>query len=347
MSALNVEFHRGAPFLPELGLWLDARDAKREGARVLVSHAHADHLGRHREVILTEPTHLLMNVRVGGGRLAHVLDYGQPAPFEHNGREFRITLQPAGHILGSAMALIECDGEALLYTGDFKLNAGFAAEACQPVPADTLIMETTFGRPAFRFPPASETMEEIAKFCRKTLKKGETPALLAYSLGKSQELLVGLKDQDFQFVVHPAVHEINEVYRACGVVFPRYAQIGDRRIDGRVLICPSSAKLPVNISSDDRLKKAVVSGWAIERSCKYRHKADAAFPLSDHSDFDELVEFVRRVNPQRVCTMHGFASDFAWTLRDLGFNARAISEPEQMTLALPGALNGFDEPGED
>ncbi len=343
MSALRVEFHRDAPYLPELGLWLDSRDAKRGEERVFVSHAHADHLGRHREVILSEPTHLLMNVRVGGGRLAHVLNFRQPAPFEFKGREFRITLLPAGHILGSSMALIECDGESLLYTGDFKLNAGQAAEPCEPVSADYLIMETTFGKRQYRFPPAEETMEEIRKFCRKSLKKGETPALMAYSLGKSQELLLGLKDAGFQFVVHPSIHDMNEVYRECGVAFPRYALIRDRRIDGKVLICPPSAKLPVNISSDDRLKKAVVSGWAIDRSCQYRHKADAAFPLSDHSDFDELIEFVRRVNPKQVYTLHGFVSDFAWTLRDLGFNAQALSEPEQMTLELPGALSVEEE----
>jgi len=339
MSALKVEYIRGAVHLPGLGLWLDSREAKRGDERVFVSHAHADHLGRHREVILTEPTHLLMNVRVGVGRLAHVLDYESPAPFEFNGRQFQITLFPAGHILGSSMALIECEGESLLYTGDFKLNAGLGAEPCKAVKADTLIMETTFGKPMYRFPSAEETMEEIRKFCRRKLRKGETPALMAYSLGKSQELLLGLKDDGFQFVVHPSVDDMNEVYRACGVAFPRYALIRDRRIDGKVLICPPSAKLPVNVRSDDHLKKAVISGWAIDRSCKYRHKADEAFPLSDHSDFDELIEFVQQVEPKRVYTMHGFVSDFAWTLRDLGFNAQALTEAEQMTLELPGALD--------
>jgi DNA ligase-1 len=339
VSALKLEFRRGSPHLPELGLWLDSRDAKGEGERVVVSHAHADHLGRHREVILTEPTHLLMNVRVGGGRLAHILNFGEPAPFEFKGREFQITLLPAGHILGSAMSLIECEGESLLYTGDFKLNASLAAEACQPAPADTLIMETTFGKSRYRFPPAEETMDKIIHYCRRALKRGDTPVLLAYSLGKSQELLQGLKDANLPIIVHPRIDEMNEVYRHCGKTFPRYGLIRDRRIDGKVLICPPTAKLPVNVSSEDRLKKAVISGWAIDSSCKYRAKADAAFPLSDHSDFDELVAFVKQVNPKQVHTMHGFAADFAWVLRDLGFNAQALSEPEQMTLELPGSLD--------
>jgi DNA ligase-1 len=182
-------------------------------------------------------------------------------------------------------------------------------------------------------------MDKIIHYCRRALKRGDTPVLLAYSLGKSQELLQGLKDANLPIIVHPRIDEMNEVYRHCGKTFPRYGLIRDRRIDGKVLICPPTAKLPVNVSSEDRLKKAVISGWAIDSSCKYRAKADAAFPLSDHSDFDELVAFVKQVNPKQVHTMHGFAADFAWVLRDLGFNAQALSEPEQMTLELPGSLD--------
>src|SRR6185436_6500394 len=105
---------------------------------------------------------------------------------------FQITALPAGHICGSAMALIETEGESLLYTGDFKLRPGLAAELCEPRPADILIMETTFGRPRYRIPAATSVWQQVHQFCRDTIAAGATPVLLGYSLGKSQEILRGL-----------------------------------------------------------------------------------------------------------------------------------------------------------
>jgi DNA ligase-1 len=86
-----------------------------------------------------------------------------------------------------------------------------------------------------------------------------------------------------------------------------------------------------------RARVAVMTGWAVDSSCRYRYGADAAFPLSDHADFDDLIEFVKQVQPRKVFTLHGFAADFAQRLRELGFDAEALSEEEQMPLGL-----GFD-----
>src|SRR5207249_2152395 len=98
---------------------------------------------------------------------------------------FALTLLPAGHIFGSAMSLIEANGETLLYTGDFKLRPGLSAEPCEPHQADILVMETTYGRPQYVFPPAAEVMKGVIRFCREALDNDETAVLLGYSLGKS------------------------------------------------------------------------------------------------------------------------------------------------------------------
>src|SRR5690606_16484264 len=142
MSLLRCEYVNGAVWLPALGLWLDAREPRPAGERVFVSHAHSDHVGEHHEVILSARTAHLMQVRLPGERVEHRLGWHQPAVFEHDGREWRISLVPAGHICGSSMALIEAGGERLLYTGDFKMRPGMSAEPCEPVPADILVMET-------------------------------------------------------------------------------------------------------------------------------------------------------------------------------------------------------------
>src|SRR4051812_10412917 len=125
--ALRIQFEHGDLVLPELNLWLDPHQPRLGAEKVFVSHAHSDHTAAHREVILSSPTSKLLQARLPGERVEHVLDFGQAARFETNGRPFSLTFLPAGHIFGSAMALIEYDGERLLYTGDFKLRRGLSA----------------------------------------------------------------------------------------------------------------------------------------------------------------------------------------------------------------------------
>lgn len=320
--------------MPRLGLWLDARLSQGAGEKVFVSHAHSDHLGQHREVIVSAGTARFLRVRLRGERVEHVLAFGEPTSFRGHGVEYRITLWPAGHILGSAMAFIEAEGETLLYTGDFKVKRGLSAEPCQPQRADILIMETTFGRPGYEFPPADEVGAGVVGFCRAALDQGETPVLFAYSLGKSQELLRHLSPAGLPIMVHEQVYALTRIYEELGQQFPPYEKFNAATISGKVLICPPQAKRATLLGRLGRVRTAIISGWAIEPGCRYRYQTDTAFALSDHASFSELVEFVERVAPRRVYTLHGFAADFAQTLRDQGCDAHALSEPDQLGLRL-------------
>lgn len=113
MRALTVRFENGALDLPSLGLGLDLPRGRGRAERVFISHAHTDHLGAHREVILTAPTARFMQARLGGERRQHVLALGVPAEFDGPDTAYRVSLHPAGHILGSAMALVEAGSESL------------------------------------------------------------------------------------------------------------------------------------------------------------------------------------------------------------------------------------------
>ena len=320
--------------LPALGLWLDPHKPVKGSDRVFVSHAHSDHIGRHREVILTAATARLMRARLNTRSVEQVLDYGKAGTFEHEGREWRITLLPAGHIVGSAMAWIEAEGQSLLFTGDFKLRPGLLAEPCVPHRADVLVMETTFGRPAYRFPSAEEVFQEVTGFCRETMAAGAMPVLQAYSLGKSQELLHGLRATGWPVWLAEETLRLTEVHEGLGCVFPRYAAWPGVASAQHVLICPPGIRALRGLRLAGEVRVAAVTGWALDSGSRYRMGVDAAFPLSDHADFGELVEFVRVVAPKRIYTMHGFAADFAWSLRDLGYDAQALGVEEQMTLRL-------------
>src|SRR4051812_12893732 len=163
-----------------------------------------------------------MQARLGGERLEQILPFGEGHRFHTSRIEYEITLLPAGHIFGSAMSLISAGGESLLYTGDFKLRRGLSAEACEPRHAETLIMETTYGRPQYRFPPTAEVIAGVVRFCKQALDHDETPVLLGYSLGKSQELLCSLGEARLPIMLHGSVFKLTHIYEQFGHCFPPY-----------------------------------------------------------------------------------------------------------------------------
>ncbi len=237
MSALTFQFYRGGIHFPKLALWLDPHEPQAGPEKVFISHAHSDHIGEHREVILSAPTAHFLRARLGGAREEHVLSFGLPAAFENGGARWRITLLPAGHVFGSAMSWIEAEGQSLLYTGDFKLRRGLSAEPCEPRRAETLIMETTYGQPRYQFPPTAEVLKGVIRFCREAIDNDETAVLLGYSLGKSQELLRGLADAGLPILLHDSVFKLTQIYERLGQTFPNYGKFEGRPVAGSVLIC--------------------------------------------------------------------------------------------------------------
>ncbi|MFT3780558.1 MAG: MBL fold metallo-hydrolase [Nibricoccus sp.] len=326
----DIQYKQGI-FLPQIGWWLDAH---RPADRVVVSHAHSDHCARHREIVASRATARLMRARLPGRRLEHELPLGQT---EQLTTDTQITLHPAGHIFGSALCLLEHASHGrLLFTGDFKLREALAAERCAPPRADVLIMETTFGRPQYVFPPAEETRAAIIKFCKQALADGATPVLYAYSLGKSQELICVLGQAGLNIMLHAETFRITEVCRGLGLNLPAYREFSANELPGHVVICPPQSRHASFLRKIPAARTAMISGWALDRSTVFRNRCDAAFPLSDHADFPELLRFVELVQPKRVLTLHGFASDFARHLRGLGVEAWAISETNQLELPLAG-----------
>ncbi|MFN0128410.1 MAG: DNA ligase, partial [Verrucomicrobiales bacterium] len=234
-------------------------------------------------------------------------------------------------------------------TGDFKVRASRTAEAARFARADTLIMETTFGLPRFRFPSTIKVRNAIARFCRACLEEGEVPVLVAYSLGKAQELMAQLGDAGFSWLLHPACFEITSAYVALGVEFPPYAVL-DESADpaGKVLLVPPSAARSQAVRRIGARRLAMCTGWALTPGAKFRHQVDEVFPLSDHADYAELLAAVDHVQPSLVLTTHGFASEFACDLRERGLEAWSLGADDQMefSFGLRGGI-GEDRPEDD
>jgi DNA ligase-1 len=318
--------YRGAVHVPHLDLWLDPPTPQ---GFSFVSHAHSDHIGKHRETVLSEATSRLMHARQGAAGVEHVMAFGET-------RELRgacFTLLPAGHVLGSAQLHLEDDRGSLLYTGDFKLRPGLSSEATAWCQADTLIMETTFGKPEFVFPPTENVLAEMVDFCREALEAGEVPVLLGYSLGKAQEILCAVAAAGLRPMLHGAVAKMTKIYRELRPDFPAFEEYAASRLEGCVLICPPNVRRSAMIQRIKKRRLGMVTGWGMTPGAIHRYQVDAVFPLSDHAGYDDLLKYVELVQPKRVLTLHGYAAEFARDLRVRGLEAWSLVSPDQLEFA--------------
>ncbi len=283
-------------------------------------------------MVTTPATAALIRQRSGAGRGKVIaLEYGEA--WECEG--WRVVLRPAGHVLGSAMIHLTSPlGVTLLYTGDFKLKAGLSCEAAEPVPADWLVMECTFGLPRYVFPPLEELRTRLHAFCRAALERGVVPVVMGYSIGKAQEIQA-LLGGEFRIAVHPAVAGMNQRYAEFGYEMPPWELAGPQAAD-RVLVTPPAAARSETLAAIPRKALCMVSGWALDPSSRWRYGVDEVLPLSDHADFPDLLRMVELVQPRRVLTTHGWHREFAATLRARGIDAWSLHGGDQLEMFREG-----------
>jgi Cft2 family RNA processing exonuclease len=300
-----------------------AIDFNRRQPRAFISHAHSDHMARHELALCTPATARLYQHRLGK---RPTMELAYRTPIEWGG--LRLTTYPAGHCLGSAMLLADDGRQTLLYTGDFKLGPSATSETAELPHADILVMECTFGRPAYRMIPRREAIEQLVGLVREALLGESTPVVHAYTLGKSQEVSRLLCDAGFPVLQHRDVFAVSEVYRACGVNLGNVRLYPGRPLPGHVVVAPPARARGSRLPGLRQTTTFAVTGWASDSRARYRLGVDHAIPLSDHADFDQLLEAARQVAPQVIYCTHGPES-FVEHLRDEGFDAHPLGKSRQ------------------
>ena len=306
-------------------------------AHCFVSNAHSDHLGAHELAFCTPATAAFAEHRIGGTGGVRALGFGDEFRFDD---DTSLRFLPAGHVLGSAMLHVTRPEGALLYTGDFKLRESLTVEPARPEPADVLVMESTYGQPHYRFPAWRTVADQLLETVEHALRDGRQPIVMGYSLGKAQEITRILTDGGFPVTQHGAVHAMSEIYRRFGVelgTYRRYAYEdfhGPKALDLRergVIVAPPNCARSGFCTRFDNPCRVVMTGWAMLKNAIYRYGVEHALPLSDHADFDELMELIERVRPKKIYSHHGYR-EFAEILRAKGFDAELARPDEQLSL---------------
>lgn len=285
-----------------------------------VSHAHNDHLPRFvNRLYASKETITLSKFR--GLRYSSIIEEDKD-----------LSMLNSGHIFGSKSLLIK---DSILYTGDICLRERGYLKGAEAVNCKILIIESTYGIEFFRFPKLDEIVSDAKRIIERNLDLHKHVILSGYELGKAQ-LLTYLFSKYKPLVIHDLIYEINELHKKMGL------ELND---DGSVRLSVAESKnllknephviiLPMNSRYTNIIKRKygavsiAFTGWALFK--KSFGEYDYTLPLSDHSDFYELVEFVKKCNPEQVVTFHGYSKEFARYLRNIGFKAFEISENEKL-----------------
>ncbi|MGM0545856.1 MAG: hypothetical protein ACQEST_03975, partial [Bacteroidota bacterium] len=270
--------------LPDFNIGFDYSGTDTQ--HTFISHAHADHMPRNRNSsVYCSPNTLKLMQRRGYKGNATVLDFGDPIKIKNA----RVTLYPAGHILGSAMVFVESDEGSILYTGDYRTPPSPASEGFSiPRQVDHFITEATFALPIYKWDSHETLAREIRSFAQNTLNENATPVFLAYNLGKAQEVMHMLAPLKHKVQIHGAGYKMCDVYEEAGINLGDYEPYNRDTCEGKILITTNSA-LNNGFASNIRNKRiAYCSGWATREATRSQLTVHKLIPLSDHLDFFEL-----------------------------------------------------------
>ena len=299
-------------------------------ARAIVSHGHSDHARPDHDAVLATPETLaIMQARLGEGRAGRQqMPLGYHQPIVQNG--VRITLVPAGHVLGSAQVLLEWQGSRIVISGDYKRQEDPTCAPFEPVPCDVFDTEATFALPVFRHPPVGQEirrlLDSVALFPERAHLVG------CYALGKCQRLIALLRQAGWQrpIYLHGAQASMCALYERFGVPLgelrpvPRPAKRGESVLPGEIVLAPPSAEANPWARRLADPVTALASGWMRVRQRAKARGVELPLIVSDHVDWDDLLSSIAEVGAPEVWVTHGREEALIHALAARGVRGRAL-----------------------
>jgi putative mRNA 3-end processing factor len=293
--------------------------------RAVITHAHSDHAryGSAR-YLCAAPALAPLRVRLGDS-LIQPIAYGEPVDL--NG--VRVSLHPAGHVLGSAQVRVESKGEVWVVSGDYKLDPDPTCAPFEALRCHTFITESTFGLPIYRWQEPRHLFESMNAWWRANAAQKRASLVFAYAFGKAQRILASIDASIGPILVHGAVEALNRAYREAGVAIPgtRVVTEMDKGFDpaGALVLAPPSAQSTPWLRRFGDYSDAFASGWMAIRGARRRQAVDQGFTLSDHADWPSLNRAIAETGAERVFVTHGQVSTMVRWLRERGLDAHPMA----------------------
>ncbi len=247
----------------------------------------------------------------------------------------RVSLHPAGHVLGSAQVRIEAKGQVWVVSGDYKRQPDPTCSPFEVVPCDTFITEATFGLPIYRWPDTSEVARDIVQWRDHCATRGEAAILYCYALGKAQRVLAELAPWiDRPVYLHGAIAAGVDVYREAGIAMADARLVIDADgapaaagsgFAGELILAPPSAAGSTWLRRFRRAQHGFASGWMRLRGNRRRRNMDRGFVVSDHADWPDLLRTIRDTGARRVIATHGDTDALVRILNDTGTKAETLA----------------------
>ena len=292
--------------------------------RAVITHAHSDHARVGSNFYLCQTlTKPLLQLRLGDNQYQSV-EWNEPVFM--NG--VKISLHPAGHIIGSSQIRVEHNGEVWVVSGDYKTENDGLSGAFEPVACDTFITESTFGLPIYNWKPQHEIFSNIQNWIIKNKEEGKTSVLIAYSLGKAQRVLSCIAEITSDIFVHGAVWNVHQALINAGVQLPEVKRVmpdmPKETFKQSVIIAPQSAEGSSWMKRFVPYEVGICSGWMQVRGNVRRSNADKGFALSDHADWNGLLTAINATGAKKVFATHGFQSALSRYLNENGIEAAEV-----------------------
>jgi putative mRNA 3-end processing factor len=317
------------------GLWCEPGDfyidPPRAVPRAVITHGHSDHARPdHGAVLATPETLAIMRARMGEGRAGlsqQALGLGEGVTIGGVG----IRLAPAGHVLGSAQVVLDWCGSRAVVSGDYKRRRDPTCTGFEPIPCDVFVTEATFALPVFRHPDAASEVARLLDSLR--LFPDRAHLIGVYALGKAQRLIRLLREAGYDrpIYIHGALQTLCTLYEECGVPLGELRPVpvpqkrgGGGLLAGEIVLAPPSAEATSWVR---RLAEPVVcaaSGWMRVRQRAKARGVELPLIVSDHADWDELLQTAADVAAPEIWVTHGREDALCHALAARGVRGRAL-----------------------
>jgi len=291
----------------------------------IISHAHADHARMGNLKYLAHKDSLpVLKHRLGMYTNVQAVDYGET--IYKNG--VKISLHPAGHIIGSSQVRLEYKGEVWVVSGDYKLERDYISQPFESVKCDVFITESTFGLPIFNWRNPKEVFQEINNWWAENIEHGRYSILAGHALGKTQRILHNLDTRHGKIFAHGSIESMNEVLRRQGLPLPPIEKLTPEvdlhELHTGLILAPLSSLNSRWITNFTPSSIAVASGWMGLRGAKRRKVIDRGFVLSDHADWNQLKQAVILSGAKKVYVTSGYSSAFSRWMDEKGIENYAV-----------------------